>query len=77
MEISDVTDNCRIKVAVAKGYAVFANTEEGSKAMKKENIQVAGDLDDLHDLIDLVVDDPLKKFGAPCYTYNTREVCKG
>ena len=62
--IGDIVADWRIKSAAAKGYAVFANTEEGRKAMNKEGIPVAGDLDDLLDLADLVVDCAPKKFGA-------------
>ncbi|REL38999.1 type II glyceraldehyde-3-phosphate dehydrogenase [Rhodohalobacter sp. SW132] len=61
--IGDVAADWRIKVAAQK-YSVFANTEEGRNAMAQENIQVAGDLDDLLDGADVVVDCAPKKFGA-------------
>ena len=64
MGIGDVAADWRIKAAAAKGYAVFANTEEGRKAMREKHIPVAGDLDDLLELADLVVDCAPKKFGA-------------
>lgn len=62
--IGDVAADWRIKVVAAKGYTIFANTEEGRNAMDKANIPVAGGLDDLLDAADLVVDCAPKKFGA-------------
>jgi glyceraldehyde-3-phosphate dehydrogenase (NAD(P)) len=61
--IGDVAADWRIKAAAQK-YTVFANTEEGRKAMGKANIPVAGGLDDLLDAADVVVDCAPKKFGA-------------
>src|SRR5690625_254704 len=61
--IGDVVADWRIKVA-AQRYSVFANTEEGHSAMTEENIPVAGNLDDLLDDADVVVDCAPKKFGA-------------
>ncbi len=62
--IGDVAADWRIQTAASKGYAIFANTEEGRNAMAQENIQIAGDLDDLIDAADVVVDCTPKKFGA-------------
>lgn len=62
--VGDVAADWRIKAAAAKGYAVFANTNEGREAMNKKHIAVAGDLGDLLNLADLVVDCAPKKFGA-------------
>jgi glyceraldehyde-3-phosphate dehydrogenase (NAD(P)) len=61
--IGDVAADWRIKVAAQK-YTVFANTEEGRKAMEKANIPVAGGLDDLLEAADVVVDCAPKKFGG-------------
>src|SRR5690625_2090166 len=61
--IGDVAADWRIKVA-AQRYSVFANTEEGRRAMDKEKIPVAGNLDDLLDGADVVVDCAPKNFGA-------------
>src|SRR5690625_3820351 len=61
--IGDVAADWRIKVA-AQRYSVFANTEEGRRAMDKEKIPVAGNLDDLLDGADVVVDCATKNFGA-------------
>tara|TARA_R110002124_G_scaffold126919_3_gene286776 strand:- start:8480 stop:9511 length:1032 start_codon:yes stop_codon:yes gene_type:complete len=62
--VGDVAADWRIKVADAKGYPLFANTEEGRKAMNEQNISVAGDLDDMLSKADLVVDCAPAKFGA-------------
>jgi glyceraldehyde-3-phosphate dehydrogenase (NAD(P)) len=62
--IGDVAADWRIKVVAAKGYTIFANTEEGRNAMDKANIPVAGGLDDLLEATDVVVDCAPKKFGA-------------
>ncbi|MDZ7660494.1 type II glyceraldehyde-3-phosphate dehydrogenase [Fodinibius sp.] len=61
--IGDVAADWRIKTAAQK-YAVFANTEEGHRAMVNQKIEVAGDLNDLLDAADVVVDCAPKKFGA-------------
>jgi glyceraldehyde-3-phosphate dehydrogenase (NAD(P)) len=61
--VGDVAADWRIKTAAQK-YDVFANTEEGRKAMGNQKIGVAGDLDDLLDAADVVVDCAPKKFGA-------------
>lgn len=61
--IGDVAADWRIKVAAQK-YSVFANTEEGQQAMNDAHIPVAGNLDDLLDTADVVVDCAPKKFGA-------------
>lgn len=61
--IGDVAADWRIKVAAQK-YSVFANTEEGRQAMNDAHIPVAGNLDDLLDTADIVVDCAPKKFGA-------------
>lgn len=62
--IGDVAADWRIKAAAAKGYPIFANTDEGRKAMDNQNISVVGGLDDLLKAADVVVDCAPKKFGA-------------
>ena len=62
--IGDVAADWRIKAAAAKGYPIFANTDEGRKAMDNQNISVVGGLDDLLEAADVVVDCAPKKFGA-------------
>lgn len=61
--IGDVAADWRIKVAAQK-YSIFANTEEGQQAMNNARIPIAGNLDDLLDSADVVVDCAPKKFGA-------------
>ncbi|MCH2448536.1 MAG: type II glyceraldehyde-3-phosphate dehydrogenase [Gracilimonas sp.] len=61
--IGDVAADWRIKVAARK-YNVFANTEEGRQAMNDAQISVAGNLNDLLSIADVVVDCAPKKFGA-------------
>lgn len=61
--IGDVAADWRIKVATQK-YRVFANTEEGRQAMDHAHIPVAGNLNDLLAIADVVVDCAPKKFGA-------------
>ena len=62
--VGDVAADWRIKVAASKGYPLFANTEEGRKAMNEQNIFVTGDLDDMLSKADLVVDCAPAKFGV-------------
>ena len=62
--IGDVAADWRIQSAESKGYSIYANTEEGRKLMTRKNIQIAGDLDDLLDGANVVVDCAPKKFGA-------------
>ncbi|MDZ7695005.1 MAG: hypothetical protein U5K69_28460 [Balneolaceae bacterium] len=62
--IGDVAADWRSQTAESKGYSIFANTEEGRQAMENQQIEVAGNLDDLLDAADVVVDCAPKKFGA-------------
>lgn len=62
--VGDVVADWRIKAAVSKGYSIFANSDEGRGAMESQNIKVTGDLDDLMESADVVVDCAPKKFGA-------------
>jgi glyceraldehyde-3-phosphate dehydrogenase (NAD(P)) len=62
--IGDVAADWRIQSAESKGYSIYANTEEGRKLMTSNNIKIAGNLDDLLDSTDVVVDCAPKKFGA-------------
>jgi len=72
--IGDVAADWRIKVAAQK-YSIFANTEEGQQAMNNARIPIAGNLDDLLDSADVVVDCAPKKFGAQnAERYKTADV---
>ncbi len=62
--ISDVVSDWRIKVAVEKGYPVFASTAGAVDPMRLAGIQVAGTLDDLLGQIDIIADATPKKVGA-------------
>ena len=62
--VADVVSDWRIKVAVAKGYPVFASTPEAADAMRAAGVPVAGNLGDLLNTIDLVADATPKKVAA-------------
>src|SRR5690625_1989393 len=62
--VGDVAADWRIKMALKKGHAVFANTDEGAKAMQEAGIRTSGDFNDLLNVADVVVDCTPKKFGA-------------
>jgi len=54
--IADVVSDWRIKVAVRKGYPVFASTSAAADAMRNAGIPVAGYLDDLLRQVDVIAD---------------------
>ena len=62
--VADVVSDWRIKVAVEKGYPVFASTPEAADQMRAAGIQVAGNLDDLLGKIDAVADATPKKVAS-------------
>jgi glyceraldehyde-3-phosphate dehydrogenase (NAD(P)) len=62
--VADVVSDWRIKVAVEKGYPVFASTPEAVDPMRTAGIQVAGTLDDLLGQIDAVADATPKKVAS-------------
>ena len=62
--VADVVSDYRIRVAVERGYPVFAATSEARAAMAAAGIPVAGTLDDLLGQVDVVVDCTPKKIGA-------------
>ena len=62
--VADVVSDWRIKVAVEKGYPVFASTPEAADQMRSAGIQVAGNLDDLLEQIDAVADATPKKVAS-------------
>jgi glyceraldehyde-3-phosphate dehydrogenase (NAD(P)) len=59
-----VVSDWRIKVAVEKGYPVFASTLEAAKTMRDTGIKVAGNLDDLLPKVNVIVDATPKKIAA-------------
>ena len=62
--VCDVLADYRIRVAVERGFPVFAASDEARTAMASAGIPVAGTLDDLLARSDIVVDCTPKKIGA-------------
>lgn len=62
--ICDVINDWRIQTGVAKGYAVYTATPESAKGMKEASINLSGNLNDLLNKVDLVVDCTPKKIAA-------------
>jgi glyceraldehyde-3-phosphate dehydrogenase (NAD(P)) len=62
--IADVVSDWRIKVAVEKGYPVFASTSEAVDGMRAAGIPVKGTMDDLLEMVDVVADCTPKGIGA-------------
>lgn len=62
--VADVVSDWRIKVAVEKGYPVFASTPEAGDAMRAAGIPVAGSLDDLLRQVDVIADATPKKVAS-------------
>lgn len=59
--VADVVSDWRIKVAVEKGYPVFASTPQAAEEMGAAHIPVAGLLDDLLKQVDVITDATPKK----------------
>jgi glyceraldehyde-3-phosphate dehydrogenase (NAD(P)) len=62
--VADVVSDWRIKVAVKKGYPVYASTPQAAADMRAGGIPVAGELDTLFSHIDIVADATPKKIAA-------------
>jgi glyceraldehyde-3-phosphate dehydrogenase (NAD(P)) len=62
--VADVVSDWRIKVAIAKGYPVYASAPQADVAMRGAGIPLAGSLDDLLGRIDLIVDATPKKIAS-------------
>ena len=62
--VCDVVSDYRIRVAIERGYPVFAATDEARATMAAARIPVAGTLDDLLGRVDVVLDCTPKKIGA-------------
>ncbi len=62
--VSDVVSDWRIKVAVEKGYPVYASTVQAADQMRAAGIPVAGILDDLLKQVDVVADATPKKVAS-------------
>lgn len=62
--VADVVSDWRIKVAVEKGYPVFASTPEAVEEMRAAGIPLAGNLEDLLSRIDVMADATPKKVAS-------------
>ena len=62
--VADVVSDWRIKVAVSKGYPIYASTQEAADGMYAEGIPVQGTLHELLERVDVVADCTPKGIGA-------------
>ncbi len=62
--VADVATDWRVGVARRKGYALYGATAEHAAAMRSAGLEPVGDLDDLLDEVDIVVDCTPKKVAA-------------
>jgi glyceraldehyde-3-phosphate dehydrogenase (NAD(P)) len=62
--IADVVSDWRIKVALQKGYPVFASTPDAAASMRAAGIPVAGMLEEALAQVDVVADATPKKIAA-------------
>lgn len=62
--VADVVSDWRIKVAVEKGYPVYASTPPAAESMRAAGIPVVGDLEELLGRIDVVADATPKKVAS-------------
>ncbi len=62
--IADVVTDWRIKVAVEKGYPLFASTPEAADHMRGAGILIAGSLTDVLSQVDVIADATPKKVAA-------------
>ena len=62
--VADVVSDYRIRVAVERGYPIYAATSEARGAMEAVGLPVVGTLNDLLGQVDVVADCTPKKIGA-------------
>lgn len=62
--VADVVSDWRIRVAVEKGYPIFASSEDSAEQMRTSGIPLAGNLDDALGKIDVVADATPKKIAS-------------
>ena len=73
--VADVVSDWRIKVAVERGYPVYASIPQAAEQMQAAGIPLAGMLDDLLKQVDVVADATPKKVAAANFEkYNAAEV---
>jgi len=54
--VADVAADYRVRMAVSRGYPVYASTREALTGMREGGIEIAGTLDDLLKKVDVIVD---------------------
>ncbi len=62
--VADVVSDWRIRVAVDKGYSVFAAAPGANDSMREAGIPIAGDLEDMIGKADVICDATPKKIAA-------------
>lgn len=62
--VADVAIDYRLRVAAERGYPIFASLTEKAAVMKEAGLPVEGDLDELLQRADVVVDCTPKRIGA-------------
>ena len=62
--VADVVHDYRVKVAVERGYPIYASLADKRAEMEAAGIPLAGSLDDLLRQVDVVVDCSPKRIGA-------------
>lgn len=62
--VADVVSDWRIKIAIARGYPVYASTPQAAEQMRAAGIPLAGLLDDLLKQADIVADATPKKVAS-------------
>jgi glyceraldehyde-3-phosphate dehydrogenase (NAD(P)) len=62
--VADIVSDWRIKVAVERGYSVYASNSQAAEQMREAGIPLAGMLDDLLKAVDVVADATPKKIAA-------------
>ncbi|MFZ7094724.1 type II glyceraldehyde-3-phosphate dehydrogenase [Luteimonas dalianensis] len=62
--VADISIDWRPRMAMQKGFRLFGATEEHAEAMRKSGLDVAGSLDELLGVSDLVVDCTPKRIAA-------------
>ncbi|ACG80074.1 glyceraldehyde-3-phosphate dehydrogenase, type II (plasmid) [Phenylobacterium zucineum HLK1] len=62
--VADVSADWRLRTAAQKGYALFSASREADGAMRQAGLLIAGDLEDLVDAVDVIVDCTPKRVGA-------------
>lgn len=73
--VCDVISDWRVQNAIRKGFAIYAATPDAEKEMKAAGISIEGDMADLLNQVDLVVDCTPKNIAAKnVETYNKQGI---